>query len=64
MGLEMKYFVLKPRSKVADDPFAEASRKAMNAFADGIEPFDRLLAGELRLWAEQERQQNVYLQEK
>lgn len=48
--LEMKYFVLKPRSKHRHDVFALASREAMRAFADAIEQVDRELASSLRDW--------------
>lgn len=54
MPLEMKYFVLKPRSKKADDPFAVASRVAMKTFANMIQTADQELARELREWVQRE----------
>lgn len=51
-GLEMKYFVLKPRG---DDRYAAASRKAMRAYAKHIEPANEQLAKELRDWADKEQ---------
>ena len=56
--LEMKYFVLKPRSKVRGDPFAFASREALFAFADAIEEADESLAVSLREWARKEEERN------
>ena len=50
MGLKMKYFVLKPRSKYRDDPWARASRRALEAFAESIEPTDSDCAAALREW--------------
>lgn len=54
MALEMKYFVLKPRSKGYGDRFAKASRAAMVKFADEINDIDPDLAWELKLWVERE----------
>lgn len=48
MGLEMKYFVLKPRGTGLH---AVASRAAMRAYADLIENLDPALAIRLRDWA-------------
>ena len=53
-GLEMKYFVLKPRAKTRDDAYAKASHAAMYAYADSIEETNEALARELRLWAGKE----------
>lgn len=50
-GLQMRYFVLKPRG---DDLYAEASRKAMRAYASHILGANRELADELREWADRE----------
>ena len=61
MSLEMKYFVLNPRSKSADDIFAQASRKAMQAYADHIESEDAFLARSLRLWAGAESDRELRL---
>ena len=50
MNLEMKYFVLKPRSKNNDDIFAHASREALKIYAEIIESVDPDFAQELRDW--------------
>ena len=50
MGLEMKYFILKPRSKNHDDHYAHASREAMKAYAKAIESIDPGLAQDLTNW--------------
>ena len=50
-GLEMKYFVLKPRG---DSPYARASRLAMRKFAVAIEDENPALAKDLRDWADRE----------
>ena len=47
-GLLMKYFVLKP---AGNDRYAEASRKAMRAYADHIRMENDPLAEELWQWA-------------
>jgi len=54
MGLEMKYFVLKPRAKHRNDPWAIASREAMKMFATFIEPVDPDLCNALIGWIERE----------
>jgi hypothetical protein len=54
MALEMKYFVLKPKSKFLGDPYAKASRKAMRIYADMINHEDQELAKSLRKWADEE----------
>ena len=51
MGLVMKYFVLKPRSKTKDDGYARASQLAMLTYADEIEVSDPDLAREMRGWS-------------
>jgi len=50
-GLQMKYFVLKPKGK---DRYAEASRKAMRAYATHIEAVNPELTKQLRQWADNE----------
>ncbi len=55
MSLKMKYFVLKPRSKFVDDPYAAASRLALEAYATRIASTDSNLADSLREWATSER---------
>ena len=52
--LEMKYFVLKPKSKRGKDPYARASRCAMRAYARAIRGTDTQLATELEAWATHE----------
>lgn len=53
-GLEMKYFVLKPRSKTIEDRYADASRFAMRAYASVIEDINPKLAKSLIEWADKE----------
>lgn len=50
-GLQMKYFVLKPKG---DDVYAEASRKAMGVYAKHVENENPQLAEELRDWCSRE----------
>lgn len=50
-GLQMKYFVLKPRGT---DAYASASRAAMHQYAKFIEHENPKLAKELREWAADE----------
>lgn len=52
-GLQMKYFVLKPKGS---DKYAEASRKAMRAYALHIEEENPELSYSLRKWADDEWQ--------
>ena len=51
MGIEMKYFVLKPKG---NNDWAAAARKAMRAYAKHIESIDPDLAESLFLWARNE----------
>jgi len=51
VGLQMKYFVLKPKG---DDAYAAASRAAMFKYATLIESENYELARQLREWAEKE----------
>lgn len=51
-GLQMKYFILKPKG---NDPYAEASRCAMYAYAQSIEPENPELADDLMEWWGRER---------
>lgn len=46
-GLQMKYFVLKPKGT---DKYAEAARKAMNTYAAVIGRENKELAKELNDW--------------
>ena len=48
-GLLMKYFVLKPEG---DDAYAQASRKALRAYAGMIITENPDLADDLREWAD------------
>lgn len=50
-GLQMKYFVLKPKGS---DVYAKASRRAMRAYADMIQGDNKEFADELRAWADRE----------
>ena len=50
-GLEMKYFVLKPRG---DTPYAAASRTAMKAYANVIRDENPQLYHDLLNWAIEE----------
>jgi hypothetical protein len=50
-GLEMKYFVLKPRGT---SRYAEASRIAMTVYADHIAAENEELAKQLRSWSRKE----------
>lgn len=54
MSLEMKYFVLKPRSKKVGDKYALAARIAMRAYSEVIREADPKLAEELWVWANKE----------
>ena len=49
-GLKLKYFVLNPKSKTSDDPYAAASRAAMMAYAEAIFEVDKVLYNELCQW--------------
>lgn len=55
MALELKYFVLKPKSKFKCDMYAYASRMAMRTYAEEIEETDHTLAQDLLEWANIER---------
>ena len=59
--LELKYFILKPRSKTVDDISAHASRQAILAYADAIECADPDFASELRDWRAAEIVRNTHL---
>lgn len=60
-GLKMKYFVLKPRGHLPDDPYAKASRMALRAYARTIEEVDEDLAKDLYEWAHDELIRDVGL---
>jgi len=61
MSLEMKYFVLKPRSKSPDDPYAIASREAMRTYALTIHETDPELCQELLKWIDRESDRVIAL---
>ena len=52
--LEMKYFVLNPKSKIPGDIFAKASRKAMRAYAEIVRFEAPILANQLKEWTKVE----------
>lgn len=49
IGLEMKYFVLKPEG---DDIYASASRKAMRVYASHIREENPELCKDIRKWVD------------
>ena len=51
-GLEMKYFVLKPKG---NSPYAKASRIALKAYADAINDENPKLTHDLHMWAIEEQ---------
>ena len=65
-SLEMKYFVLKPRSKSCCDLYAKASRIAIEAYAKAIRDFNPKLSFELSNWANKEhfRESELAINEK
>lgn len=64
MSLEMKYFILKPRSKYFVDQYALASRAAMRTYAFYIEDKDPLLAEGLREWTQKEADNSAAIKPK
>lgn len=56
-GLLMKYFVLKPKG---NDIYAQASRKAMRAYATHIREANEELSDQLRSWADAEQATALY----
>jgi len=54
MSIDLKYFVLKPRSKRHRDPYAKASREAMLVYSDSIKRVNPKMADELLVWVAQE----------
>ena len=53
-GLQMKYFVLNPKSKFFSDVYAEASRLAMLRYAKEISKIDQQFADDLVEWVHKE----------
>lgn len=53
-GLEMKYFVLKPKSACKYDIYARASRAAMTTYAKVIRSYNEQLADDLEEWVRNE----------
>ena len=60
-GLQLKYFVLKPKSKDITDPYAHASRMALKAYARSIKSTDPALARDLERWIVQEEKAKMLL---
>lgn len=54
IGLKMKHFVLKPRSKTTSDPYAKASRIALMAYARSIRDINPKLSHALYCWVNKE----------
>lgn len=54
--LEMKYFVLKPRSKHENDLYAKASQKAMQKYAKVIRDINEDFANEIYEWVSREKE--------
>jgi len=63
MSLELKYFVLKPKSKHYGDLHAAASRTAMRAYARMVRRDDPDLAHALMEWANSEQEADYALQD-
>lgn len=59
-GLEMKYFILKPKGS---SPYHKASRAAMNQYARLIEQENPELAEQLREWTFKEMFDDIEKQE-
>lgn len=55
MPIELKYWILKPRSKFVGDKFAMASRLAMIEYARAIRKTDRELSNALFAWVDREQ---------
>ena len=55
-NLNLKYFVLKPRSKASNDLHAFASRVAMEAYARVIQETDEKMARILINWIDHEKE--------
>jgi len=53
-GLQMKYFVLKPKGAF-DDPYAKASRTALQAYAREIRDENPQLYNDLEKWRIEEQ---------
>ena len=49
-GLEMKYFVLKPKSSFKNDIYAAVSREAIRNYANNIKSINPILSQELINW--------------
>ena len=60
-GLDLKYFVLKPKG---DNEYAEASRAAMLAYADSIKKTNPKLANDLVDWVYNEMPQSPFVENK
>jgi len=63
VGLQIKYFVLKPKSKTTDDVYAKASRKAILTYANEIIQIDEKFANDLIKWVAEEETKAVNLKD-
>ena len=61
-GLELKYFVLRPKSKYQDDQYAFASRQALRTYADSIAGVNGELAHDIRVWVQTEDENNAKME--
>ncbi len=59
MSLKTKYFVLNPRSKIHQDPYAKAARVAMEAYAHSIKQVDSKLCASLYEWTALEQYKDI-----
>ena len=62
-GLQMKYFVLNPRSKTTHVKYAQASRKAMRAYAHHIGASDSELSMALMAWVDRENLKELMMRD-
>ena len=63
MKLKWKYFVVEPRSKTKNDPFAIAAREAMRRYAETIRDTDPEFATEIIEWVDDESKREQELPE-
>jgi len=61
MKMILKYFVVKPRSKIKSDLAARASREALRAYASVIKEGSPDFADELLEWAFEEEDRERFL---
>lgn len=60
---QLKYFILKPKSKTRNDVYAQASREALLAYARSIQETNPKLHDELWLWVQDEQINELSLKE-